>query len=196
MDQEDENLKMAIKMSLSPQEPKRSKPQDDLEGERGGESSEARSQRMRRELMAAAAERRMKEAAAAKSPSQPAVVKKAEKATSLPSAVAVGEKAAVGPSSGGVEGSGVVGEELSSKETEQLFSMIFGSDVSKDILAQWTNQGIRYFCNVGLRESHLFLSLFCRYELQNVNFVDSLLGDCSCQWVWLRVVVPSDEFLM
>lgn len=163
MDQEDENLKMAIKMSLSPQEPKRSKPQeDDLEGERGGESSEVRSQRMRRELMAAAAERRMKAAAAAaRSPSPPAVVKKAEKAASLSSAVVVGEKAAAGPSSGGGEGSGLVGEELS-KEAEQLFSMIFGSDVSKDILAQWTNQGIRYFdmqCSWFARIAALFLTV-------------------------------------
>jgi hypothetical protein len=26
-----------------------------------------------------------------------------------------------------------------------LFSMVFGSGVSKDILAQWSNQGIRYW---------------------------------------------------
>jgi len=39
---------------------------------------------------------------------------------------------------------GRTGRGLSSEEACQLFSMVFGSDVSKGILAQWSNQGIRY----------------------------------------------------
>ncbi|KAK7848677.1 ubiquitin carboxyl-terminal hydrolase mindy-3 [Quercus suber] len=37
-----------------------------------------------------------------------------------------------------------LGKELSQEEAKQLFSMVFGTEVSKDILAQWTNQGIRF----------------------------------------------------
>ena len=36
-----------------------------------------------------------------------------------------------------------LGKELLQEEAKQLFSMVFGTEVSKDILAQWTNQGIR-----------------------------------------------------
>ncbi|CAM8938988.1 unnamed protein product [Rhodiola kirilowii] len=36
-----------------------------------------------------------------------------------------------------------MGEELPMEKANQLFSMIFGESVSKGILAQWTNQGIR-----------------------------------------------------
>ncbi|MBA0746076.1 hypothetical protein Gogos_008621 [Gossypium gossypioides] len=37
-----------------------------------------------------------------------------------------------------------LGNELSDKEAHQLFAMVFGTGVSKDILAQWSNQGIRF----------------------------------------------------
>ncbi|KAK8298946.1 hypothetical protein V6Z12_D05G289600 [Gossypium hirsutum] len=37
-----------------------------------------------------------------------------------------------------------LGNELSEKEAYQLFFMVFGNGVSKDILAQWSNQGIRF----------------------------------------------------
>jgi hypothetical protein len=33
---------------------------------------------------------------------------------------------------------------LSVEESDQLFSIVFGNEVSKSVLAQWTNQGIRY----------------------------------------------------
>jgi len=36
-------------------------------------------------------------------------------------------------------------KELSPEEANQLFAMVFGTEVSKGILAQWSNQGIRYF---------------------------------------------------
>ncbi|ONK57542.1 uncharacterized protein A4U43_C09F1560 [Asparagus officinalis] len=37
-----------------------------------------------------------------------------------------------------------LGEELAPEVVDQLFSMAFGSGVSKQILAQWSNQGIRF----------------------------------------------------
>lgn len=36
-----------------------------------------------------------------------------------------------------------VGDELSMEEAHKLFSMVFGNDISKGILSQWSNQGIR-----------------------------------------------------
>ncbi|KAL7155695.1 hypothetical protein ABFS83_03G094000 [Erythranthe nasuta] len=40
--------------------------------------------------------------------------------------------------------SGISGTELSLTEANQLFLMIFGDGVSPNVLAQWTNQGIRF----------------------------------------------------
>lgn len=132
-DQEDEDLQMAIRMSMqhSPPEPKRSKPRDAaVSGIVSGspeESPEAKSRRLQRELMAAAAEKRMM---AAKSVSSPVV--KGGKAGE------VGRK-----DESPMEG-GNLSKELSLEEANQLFLMVFGSEVSKGILAQWSNQGIRY----------------------------------------------------
>lgn len=132
-DQEEEDLRMALRMSMqhSPPEPKRSKPRDAPAGTQSGspqESPESKSRRLQRELMAAAAEKRMLASrtttafAGSGSGSASKVVNKAEEL--------------------GAEGLGS-GKELSEEEAQQLFSMVFGSEVSKDILAQWTNQGIR-----------------------------------------------------
>lgn len=135
-DQEEDDLRMALRMSMqhSPPEPKRSKPRDAPAGSPAGspqESPESKSRRLQRELMAAAAEKRMlaarptTAAAGLGSGSASKVEKKAEEL--------------------GVEGSGSgSGKELSEEDAQQLFSMVFGSEVSKDILAQWTNQGIRF----------------------------------------------------
>ncbi|KAE8100429.1 hypothetical protein FH972_018329 [Carpinus fangiana] len=133
-DQEEEDLRMALRMSMqhSPPEPKRSKPRDAPAGTQAGspqESPESKSRRLQRELMAAAAEKRMlasrttTASAGSASGSASKVVNKAEEL--------------------GAEGLGS-GKELSKEEAQQLFSMVFGSEVSKDILAQWTNQGIRF----------------------------------------------------
>lgn len=127
MDQEDEDLQMALKMSMQPPEPKRSKP-----GEAGApveESPESKSRRVQRELMAAAAEKRMMMAAAARSQQQPPPA-----AAPSASAGTVAEP----------KKSENLAKELSVDDANQLFSMVFGSNVSKEILAQWTNQGIRF----------------------------------------------------
>lgn len=125
-DQEEKDLQMAMRMSMqySSPEPKRSKPRDVPVGAPDGssnESPEAKSRRMKRELMATAAEMRM-----------------LASRTATPSASKVDKK------ENELSAKGVCsGRKLSENEAKQLFSMVFGSEVSKDILAQWTNQGIR-----------------------------------------------------
>ncbi|CDP11389.1 unnamed protein product [Coffea canephora] len=159
VDQEEEDLKMALRMSMQtePPEPKRSKPGENTSaggGEESVESQEMRNRRMKRELMAGAAEKRMmaaKNAANAAAPMPATVpVAKVEKSG--------GEERRCG---GGVAAEGVskekniallkcenrmgnLGKELSLMEAQQLFLMIFGGGVTKDILAQWSNQGIRF----------------------------------------------------
>ncbi|KAG9153122.1 hypothetical protein Leryth_012381 [Lithospermum erythrorhizon] len=129
-DQEDEELKMALRLSMQhdPPEPKRSKPGEDSGGGGGDEAAEElRIRRKQRELMAAAAEKRMN------------FVKKGEKDVNLGSIGGKNVNLVKG------EGQNVnLGMELSEKEAHQLFSMIFGDGVTMDILAQWSNQGIRF----------------------------------------------------
>nr|GLL39574.1 ubiquitin carboxyl-terminal hydrolase FAM188A [Ipomoea trifida]GMD50233.1 ubiquitin carboxyl-terminal hydrolase MINDY-3 [Ipomoea batatas] len=135
-DQEDEDLKMALRMSLqsdSP-EPKRSKPGENAVGGEEEESPEVRNRRKQRELMAAAAEKRM-----------------------MAAKHAAAEQEKPGGSSAGTdkalnlvkrEDKNVnLGKELSVAEAEQLFSLIFGSAVTKEVLRQWSNQGIRFSCD-------------------------------------------------
>ncbi|KAG2663110.1 hypothetical protein I3760_16G011900 [Carya illinoinensis] len=133
-DQEEEDLRMALRMSMqpSPPEPKRSKPRDAPPGspaDSSMESPEAKNRRMQRELMAAAAERRMLPVR-----------------TATPMAgVRSGSTLQVDKKEGKLGAEEVSwGKELSEEEAKQLFSMVFGNEVSKDILAQWTNQGIRF----------------------------------------------------
>lgn len=132
---EDEDLEMAIRMSMQrgTPEPKRSKPRDAVAGVVSGSPEESpESKTRRRELMAAAAEKRMAAVARA-SPSPPAAGK--------------GGKKGGGEVIRREEESAFKGEnsskELSAEEANQLFVMVFGSEVSKNILAQWCNQGIR-----------------------------------------------------
>ncbi|KAL3513877.1 hypothetical protein ACH5RR_026594 [Cinchona calisaya] len=163
-DQEEDDLKMALRMSMQtePPEPKRSKPGENSpagSAEESEESQEMRNRRMQRELMAAAAEKRMMDTknAAVATVATPAVVvmEKVEKSG--------GEErtSGGGGGGGGVAGEGWskgknvglvkcenrmgnLGKELSMVEAQQLFSMIFGGEVTKGILAQWSNQGIRF----------------------------------------------------
>lgn len=131
-DQDEEELQMALKMSMqpssSPPEPKRSKPRDPAIGttidgaSASDESPELKSRRLQRELMAAAAEKRMM--------------------ISTPSPPTTGAGAESGNE---VKRRENLGEELSVEEANQLFNMVFGGNVTKEILAQWTNQGIRYY---------------------------------------------------
>ncbi|KAK3043858.1 hypothetical protein RJ639_000557 [Escallonia herrerae] len=132
-DQEEEDLRMALKMSMGqqhdPPEPKRSKSRETNAAAGGTEESpEARNRRLQRELMAAAAEKRMslagRSAIGFGSASAPLPV------VEIP---VRGEKSAEN-----------LGEELAAEEADRLFSMVFGSGVTRDILAQWSNQGIRF----------------------------------------------------
>lgn len=146
-DHDEDDLKMALRMSMQQHnhpEPKRSKSRDDSggSGEVPEESPEMKNRRMQRELMASAAEKRME------------ATKSAVPAMSAPkSAESVKE---VKISGSGMEGksksvsletckekNGNSGAELSTAEAHQLFSMIFGKEVSRNVLAQWCNQGIR-----------------------------------------------------
>ncbi|XP_022153722.1 ubiquitin carboxyl-terminal hydrolase MINDY-3 [Momordica charantia] len=130
-DQEEEDLRTALRMSMqqhSPPEPKRSKPRDSPLGPptcSSEESPEVKTRRLQRELMAAAAEKRM---LASKSYSQ-----------------AVGSASKSGKKDKEFSVKDVnLGKELLESEANQLFSMVFGDGVSKEILAQWSNQGIRF----------------------------------------------------
>lgn len=128
---------MALRMSMQPQitsppEPKRSKPRE-AAAVAGApavlpeESPEAKSRRLQRELMAAAAEKRMTTTTTAKS----------QRPSSASTAGSIGTEVEAKRREN-------VGKELSMEEANQLFSMVFGGSVSKEILAQWTNQGIRF----------------------------------------------------
>ena len=126
--QEEEDLRMALRMSMqnSPPEPKRSKPREAANSATTPEES----RRLQRELMASAAEKRM------------VVVAKSIPDSSYPSKSERGGD--LGRKEMEIKAKEVnLGNELSEEEAYQLFSMVFGSGVSKDILAQWSNQGIR-----------------------------------------------------
>lgn len=162
--QDEEDLQMALLMSLqnAPSEAKRSKPPEDAE-----ESPEARGRRLRREVMAAAAERRMATSrSGGPGESRPGTNAVAVPEASVSAAVESprAEDRVDGQSVGGAglaclrtKTAGktdpkVVAEtrrvdvgELSLEDANRLFFMLFGGAVSKSILLQWINQGIRYF---------------------------------------------------
>ncbi|KAF8377166.1 hypothetical protein HHK36_030539 [Tetracentron sinense] len=152
-DHEEDDLRMALRMSLqhSPPEAKRSKPRENAGVPTVSASPEESPEVKRRELMAAAAEKRMlmSKSVAASKPEKSADVAVAENSVLIvkdenrvlggtvsekPEAVCKEE-----------EMKDVnFGEELPAADANQLFSMIFGNGVSRDILAQWSNQGIRF----------------------------------------------------
>ncbi|CAJ2629870.1 unnamed protein product [Trifolium pratense] len=131
---EDEDLQMAIRMSMTP-EPKRNKPRDEVAGVISGLPEDSpESKTRRRELMAAAAEKRMASIvrvspSPASSPATKGVKKEAEVVKRVEELPLRHES---------------LSKELSAEEANKLFVMVFGSEVSKDILAQWCNQGIRF----------------------------------------------------
>ncbi|XP_076886651.1 uncharacterized protein LOC143536559 [Bidens hawaiensis] len=135
---EDDDLQKALRMSMQyePPEPKRSA-ETPME-----ESPEVKNRRLQRELMAAAAEKRMmvQSAAVVKTVNSGSVsVQKNVLAKSEASASKVYECVPVV-----MEEKKSLGEELSSDQARQLFLMVFGDEVSKGILAQWCNQGVRF----------------------------------------------------
>ncbi|KAL5843764.1 hypothetical protein ACOSQ4_009722 [Xanthoceras sorbifolium] len=153
-DQEEEDLKMALHMSMqhAAPEPKRSKPRDAAAGAPVASPEDCR--RLQRELMAAAAEKRMmeakKESPASTSPVSSSKIVKSSHDVSIERVL---ESNFPVSSSKIVKGSQDLLKErvleskeanLGLEEAKQLFSMMFGSEVSKGILAQWSNQGIRF----------------------------------------------------
>ncbi|KAH7568053.1 hypothetical protein JRO89_XS07G0223700 [Xanthoceras sorbifolium] len=153
-DQEEEDLKMALHMSMqhAAPEPKRSKPRDAAAVAPVASPEDCR--RLQRELMAAAAEKRMmeakKESPASTSPVSSSKIVKSSHDVSIERVL---ESNFPVSSSKIVKGSQDLLKErvleskeanLGLEEAKQLFSMMFGSEVSKGILAQWSNQGIRF----------------------------------------------------
>ncbi|XP_051149952.1 uncharacterized protein LOC127264455 [Andrographis paniculata] len=161
-DQEDGDLKMESRQSMQQHEspePKRSKPRENSGTVREGESPEARNRRLQRELMAAAAEKRMEAAkvsaaAAVKSVEIGKDVKMAEVETkSEPTVTGKNVESfsevkiwtSESSHGGKVEDRTDMSEtSLSISEGDELFLLIFGNTVSKEVLAQWCNQGIRF----------------------------------------------------
>ncbi|XP_075517140.1 uncharacterized protein LOC142551666 [Primulina tabacum] len=154
-DQEEEDLKMALRLSMQQNEspePKRSKPMENTPV--GGEAApaeklpEVKNRRLQRELMAAAAEKRMgaaKNAAEKQMVAAKNAVKNVEKVTDAEIAGLEVEKKGKGVNLENAEAKrGSLGVSLSGDQANKLFSMIFGNSVSKDVLAQWSNQGIRF----------------------------------------------------
>ncbi|KAK9072178.1 hypothetical protein SSX86_008610 [Deinandra increscens subsp. villosa] len=152
-DHAEDDLQKALRMSMQyePPEPKRSKARDDSVETPMEESPEVKNRRLQRELMAAAAEKRMIAASAA-------VATTVTSTSSTSSTSGTGAVKNVSSSSSSLDVSSLKvdkcvpvveeekdsGEELSPEHAHQLFSMVFGNEVSKGILAQWSNQGIRF----------------------------------------------------
>lgn len=153
-DQEDEDLKMALRMSMqnTPPEPKRSKQREAAAAAPLASPEDCR--RLQRELMAAAAEKRMKEAkdsspTSNSSASLPKIVKSGEitskeRVLDLKNAPSSSNLSVPLPKVAKSREFAPKEANLGIEEANQLFSMMFGSEVSKDILAQWSNQGIRF----------------------------------------------------
>ncbi|KAK6938279.1 Ubiquitin interacting motif [Dillenia turbinata] len=156
-DQEEEDLQRALRLSMqqhAPPEPKRSKPRDNIAGDESDESPDVKNRRLQRELMAAAAEKRMMAAKTVASASASASASVSSARAPAPAPVSVSSSSVVSKGTsvllekgerGELKGTGEkFGTKLVESEANQLFSMVFGSGVSKDIIAQWTNQGIRF----------------------------------------------------
>ncbi|KAM1793780.1 hypothetical protein ACFX11_034328 [Malus domestica] len=137
---EEEDLRMALRMSMqnSPPDPKRSKPRDGPAGAPAEEPSAVKTRRLQRELMAAAAEKRMlvaKKSSPSASPSKVLSGSAGSCSGLAPKVVTKDKELSLEQVN--------LGKGLSEEDAKQLFSMVFGSEVTKGILAQWSNQGIR-----------------------------------------------------
>lgn len=116
-DPDEQELQKALLMSLQPApEAKRSKPRDGPVVE--SQDVAAQTRMTERELRAAAAEQRM------------LAYQRAH------------EKAA--PTTSALPSHQVLGNPLSLADSEKLFTMVFGSSVSKEIITQWCHQGFRF----------------------------------------------------
>ncbi|KAJ0742298.1 putative EF-hand domain pair, deubiquitinating enzyme MINDY-3/4 domain-containing protein [Helianthus annuus] len=130
----------ALRMSMQyePPEPKRSK-DSPME-----ESPEVKNRRLQRELMAAAAEKRMAASASAVVVKSGGSSSSGSVAKSVCSGGSEVKSEKVDECEPMVKEEKSSGEELALEQAHQLFSMVFGNEVSKGILAQWSNQGIRF----------------------------------------------------
>ncbi|EFJ11004.1 hypothetical protein SELMODRAFT_271951 [Selaginella moellendorffii] len=127
---DDEELQRAFRMSLQPgPEAKRTKSRDTT----AEAPDEASQRRLQREIRAAAAEKRRLSAAGNPTPS---ITRELEGS---------GNAAATPPSSSSCSSSNTkAGEELPLPVAEQLHQMVFGPQVTREVLAQWCNQGFRF----------------------------------------------------
>ncbi|XP_042065856.1 ubiquitin carboxyl-terminal hydrolase MINDY-3-like [Salvia splendens] len=172
VDQEDVEMKMALRHDSQPHEspePKRSKPRDSS----GGEDSQRRMQRELRAAAAEKRMEAARGTASAAGSSVvgsgkggeveqqrvaegQSVAAAAATATEVENVESVGDVNVQELEGASIRGKGVFGVEgmqstsgisdisLSVLEADELFFMIFGNGVSKDVLSQWTNQGIRF----------------------------------------------------
>lgn len=147
---DDEELKLAFRMSLQPApDAKRSKPRDVTE------SPEAMDRRLQRELRAAAAEqRRVSALGGAFDPSSSVQVDSsvAVPLTKLRTPTKLTDRSeGLAPLRDAAEkmnrGKRRVEDErqqLPLRLAEQLYLLVFGTKVSKDVLCQWCHQGFRF----------------------------------------------------
>ncbi|KAH9321768.1 hypothetical protein KI387_016407 [Taxus chinensis] len=148
-DHDDEELRMALQMSLQPPpEAKRSKPREIANAVAGAstESSEASARRLQRELLAAAAEKRMLSVQKPISQTGSRNIHM-QQVSGLAEAKERPVLAGKLPTPQVFRGKRIMDEEgqsLSVQQSEQLYNMVFGPQVTKDILSQWCNQGFRF----------------------------------------------------
>ncbi|XP_059631612.1 uncharacterized protein LOC132274364 [Cornus florida] len=131
VDQEEDDLQVEMRMSMQHDSPgqKRSEPRENT----GGGDGQAESPEVA--LMSVAAEKAMMVAKNAASVSSPLKVE---------SNVGDAKEEKIGGVDASEGGNVNLGKEISADEANQLFSMVFGSEVTKNILVQWSNQGIRF----------------------------------------------------
>ncbi|CAM6105339.1 unnamed protein product [Calypogeia fissa] len=171
---DDEELQRAFRMSLQPiPDAKRSKPRDNASlsspppatQPSPSETADARNRRLQRELLAAAAEQRRTKTAAwggslsgAMDAPVPSSSLEVVSDSRSPSGVAAPVQDRVSGSSLQISSGREVGEKivrgkrrvdddrqyLPYRLAEQLYTMVFGTNFSKDVLAQWCNQGFRF----------------------------------------------------
>lgn len=145
---------MALRLSMQQNEtpePKRSKPMENTpiggEAAPAEESPEVKNRRLQRELMAAAAEKRMGAAKNAAEKQMVAAKNAVMNVVKVTDAEITGLEVEKKGKGVNLENAEVkrecLGVLLSGGQANKLFSMIFGNRVSKDVLAQWSNQGIR-----------------------------------------------------
>ncbi|XP_057841159.2 uncharacterized protein LOC131050879 [Cryptomeria japonica] len=151
-DHDDEELQMALRMSLQPPpEAKRSKPRENVGTGASMEGSEASARREQRELRAAAAEKRMLSAQTplVQTVSPPVHMQQGSVKAEVKERPLTVEKSSPQQVYRGKRSIDEDSQGLSVQQSEQLYSMVFGRQVTRDILSQWCNQGFRFSSEPG-----------------------------------------------